>query len=98
MTILRMMISVSVLALVSGCASIDPLGSPAKNPETGQADYPTRGGIICREIMGGLEGVEYVNAQGQGFRCLDVGEQSIEGCVTYDDGRFSYKSAGCSGD
>lgn len=88
-----------ILAIsISGCASVDPLGSPAKDPETGQADYPTRGGVICRELVGTINAEQYAQAQGAGFRCLDIGESGIEGCVQYDDGRFSYTSKGCEND
>lgn len=81
--------------LISGCANLDPLGSPAKDPETGEPDYPTRGGVICRELHGSVNAEAYAQAQGAGFRCLDVGEQAPEGCIQYDDGRFSYTSPGC---
>ena len=81
---------------LSGCASLDPLGSPAAKliEPKGEPDYPTRGGVICREIAGTADVVE-ITGSVAGFRCLDVGEQSVEGCVQYNDGRFSYQSPGC---
>lgn len=80
--------------IMSGCAHLDPLGTPAKG-EKGQADYDTRGGVICRELSGNV-GTTGVEAYGQGFRCLDVGEKAVEGCIRYTDGRFNYTSPGCS--
>lgn len=82
------------VSLSSGCAHLDPLGTPAKG-EKGQADYDTRGGIICRELSGNV-GTTGVEAYGQGFRCLDVGTKTVEGCIKYTDGRFNYTSPGCT--
>lgn len=85
----------AVLILMTGCTTLDPLGSPAQNPETGERDYITRGGVICRELMGNVQGAGFGDAYGGGFRCLDVGENPPEGCIQYTDGRFSYTSPGC---
>lgn len=82
------------LSLMSGCAHLDPLGTPAKGTK-GEADYETRGGVICRELSGNV-GTTGVEAYGQGFRCLDVGKQKVEGCIKYTDGRFNYTSPGCT--
>lgn len=90
--VLALLVIVGAL-IMSGCAHLDPLGTPAKG-EKGQADYDTRGGVICRELSGNV-GTTGVEAYGQGFRCLDVGEKSIEGCIRYTDGRFNYTSPGC---
>lgn len=90
--VLAALVIVGALAM-SGCAHLDPLGTPAKG-EKGQADYNTRGGVICREISGNV-GTTGVEAYGQGFRCLDVGEKAVEGCIRYTDGRFNYTSPGC---
>lgn len=82
-----------VLSLQSGCAHLDPLGTPSKGKK-GEADYDTRGGVICRELSGNITATT-VDAYGQGFRCLDVGENPVEGCIKYTDGRFNYTSPGC---
>lgn len=90
--ILAALVIVGALFL-SGCAHLDPLGTPAKG-EKGQADYDTRGGVICRELSGNV-GTTGAEAYGHGFRCLDVGENPVEGCIKYTDGRFNYMSSRC---
>lgn len=85
----------SLSLFLASCTTLDPLGSPAQNPETGERDYITRGGVICRELMGNVQGAGFGDAHGGGFRCLDVGENAPEGCIKYTDGRFSYTSPGC---
>lgn len=79
---------------LAGCAHLDPLGTPAKQKK-GEADFETRGGVICRELSGNV-GTTGVEAYGQGFRCLDVGKEKVEGCIKYTDGRFNYTSPGCT--
>lgn len=85
----------ALIVILTGCAGLDPLGSPAQHPETGERDYTTRGGVICRELTGNVQGAGFGDAHGGGFRCLDVGENAPEGCIQYNDGRFSYTSPGC---
>ncbi len=82
-------------ALLAGCAGMDPLGSlePGKDQET--AALTARGGVICREITGQLD-TGPASGYGAGFRCLDIGEEPVQGCMTYSTGRFAYTSPGCT--
>lgn len=89
-----------LLGSLTGCAALDPLGSPKlqqRDPNaTYTPDYPTRAGIICRELNGTAT-VRDVQGAGRGFRCMKVGSEDMQGCFKWGGAGagFSYESPGC---
>lgn len=83
---------------LGACASLDPLGSPAKQQrgEGGpfEADFPVQAGYICRELRGQAD-VDAFQGQGQGGRCQHIGEGKVEGCFRFSSDRVEFESSGC---
>lgn len=90
-----------VLVALTGCASVDPLGSPklqARDPEmTYSPDFPVQSGIICREVTGQADIQGGVKGTVRGVRCQKIGEKDLEGCLKWggEGAGFSYRSPGC---
>ena len=84
------------LMLLTGCASLDPLGSVVRDPETGERDLEPTAGVVCRELTGRVS-AQPVDASGRGLRCLEIGNATLQGCLRWggDGAGFSYESAGC---
>ncbi len=91
-----------VLVALTGCASLDPLGSPklqARDPEvTYTPDFPVQSGVICREVTGQANVRGEVNGTVRGVRCQKIGTKDLEGCLKWggEGAGFSYESPGCN--
>ena len=90
---------VLLFALLStGCAHLDPLGSPSQQARLEDveysADYPTRSGVICRELAGSTS-IYGVDGAARGARCLEVGPDPFTGCMKWEFPGGRYLSAGC---
>lgn len=99
------MVLAGLLPLVVGCettgATLDPLGSPKKQPREPEvsydSDYKVQTGVICRELSGQLN-IRDSQGTARGIRCLQVGEGELSGCLKWggEGAGYSYQSAGCS--
>lgn len=95
----HLFILICITLLATGCAAIDPLGSPKLQERdqdaTLSSDFSVKAGVICRDLTGEAS-TQGVSGQAQGGRCQEVGDEELKGCFKYNSGRLTYESPACT--